>query len=401
MPLLSMFASLRRHRVPALMLVLEVTLACAVLSNVLFMLRQRLADIHTPNHMAEKRLAVLTVYNRSTATSVDTVAREISALKGVAGVTSVAQAGSMPLTGDAWEGGVRADPARQHWHNASVYMLGAGGIETLGLKLRQGRAFQANDYAQGSFDSEMTPTSPVVMLSQSLAEHLWPGQPAVGKILYDAAGQHTVIGVVDDVLAPTLAVNGPNGRWNTTFYPLRPSTDVNYYLLDTDPSQLDRVQREAHQRLQRIDPEALIADTCFARIRKDYFATDRSMAWMLALVCVVMLAATALGVVGLTSFWVGQRRVQIGIRRALGARHRDILVYFQSENLLLSLAGGLMGALAGYGLNLYLMRAYEFGHLPFAYLWLGALALLLLGQLAALGPAWRASRISPVVAMRG
>lgn len=116
-------------------------------------------------------------------------------------------------------------------------------------------------------------------------------------------------------------------------------------------------------------------------------------------VCIVMLAATALGVVGLTSFWVGQRRAQIGIRRALGARRRDVLKYFQSENLLLSLGGGLLGVIGGYGLNLYLMRTCEFERLPLGYLGTGALALLL-GQLAVPGPALKASRISPVVAIR-
>jgi len=124
------------------------------------------------------------------------------------------------------------------------------------------------------------------------------------------------------------------------------------------------------------------------------------MVWMLMLVCVVMLAVTAFGIVGLTSFWVGQRRRQIGIRRAVGATRGHIMQYFQTENFLLSGAGVVLGMALAFGINLYLMRHYEITRMPWYYLPVSAVALWVLGQLAVLGPALRAAAVPPVVATR-
>ncbi len=400
MHLPTMTRSLNRHRIPALMLIFEMALACAVLGNVLHMLVHRIDTIHLADGVDESRLAAIMVDNRDAGDNVDTIDREWRALAGIAGVRSVAQSNSVPFSHDAWEGGLRIDPSGNRWINASTYLLGRDGMRTLGLHLRQGQSFHDQDYAHGGVDPGASPTSPVVILSSSLADRLWPGQNALGRNVYDSAGRHVVIGVVDDVIAPELGINGPSGNYYTAFYPSMPSVDMRYYLLNAVPTQMGRILSQARVALEALHPNALISVRDFPGYRRDYFASDRSMIWMLSLVSVVMLAATGLGVIGLTSFWVGQRRVQIGIRRALGARRLDVLVYFQVENLLLSLLGGGLGVLVGYGLSLYLMRHYEFGQLPFVYLWAGALVLLLLGQLAVLGPALKAGRISPVVAMR-
>jgi putative ABC transport system permease protein len=124
------------------------------------------------------------------------------------------------------------------------------------------------------------------------------------------------------------------------------------------------------------------------------------MAFMLVGVIVALLLVTALGIVGLASFWVQQRRKQIGIRRAIGATRGDILRYFQTENFLIVSGGIGLGMVMAFGLNLALMKFYELPHLPLHYLPIGAAALWALGQLAVLGPAMRAAAVPPVVATR-
>jgi putative ABC transport system permease protein len=117
-------------------------------------------------------------------------------------------------------------------------------------------------------------------------------------------------------------------------------------------------------------------------------------------VIVALLIVTALGIVGLASFWVQQRTKQIGIRRALGATKGQILRYFQTENFLLATLGIALGMLGAYGINQLLMSQYELPRLPLLYLPVGALAVWLLGQIAVLGPARRASAVTPAVATR-
>jgi len=116
--------------------------------------------------------------------------------------------------------------------------------------------------------------------------------------------------------------------------------------------------------------------------------------------CGLLLLATASGIVGLSSFWVSQRRKQIGIRRSLGATTGDILRYFHTENFLIVSGGIVLGALLAFLANLGLMHVYELPRMPLYVPLLGALLLWLLGQLAVLGPARYAAKVPPVVAIR-
>jgi putative ABC transport system permease protein len=138
----------------------------------------------------------------------------------------------------------------------------------------------------------------------------------------------------------------------------------------------------------------------FAQVRQRAYDADYGMAILMGLVSAVLLVITAAGIVGLTSFWVGQRRRQIGVRRALGARQRDILGYFLTENLLISLCGVALGVVLAVSMNLWLV--FRLGSQPISldYLVAGVVLLLLLGQGAVLAPALRASRVSPVEATR-
>jgi putative ABC transport system permease protein len=121
---------------------------------------------------------------------------------------------------------------------------------------------------------------------------------------------------------------------------------------------------------------------------------------MLVTMMALLLLVTASGIVGMASLWVSQRRKQIGVRRAIGARQRDILRYFLVENLMVTTLGIVVGVGLALALNQLLVSQLEVARLPVQYLPLGMLALWALGLLAAFGPAWRASRIPPAVATR-
>ncbi len=124
------------------------------------------------------------------------------------------------------------------------------------------------------------------------------------------------------------------------------------------------------------------------------------MIGLLLAAAIGLLFVTALGIAGLASFWVQQRRRSIGIRRAIGATRGDIFRYVQTENFLIVSGGIVLGMLLAYALNLLLMSHYELPRLPFLYLPAGAVLLWLLGQGAVLGPALRAAAVPPVVATR-
>jgi putative ABC transport system permease protein len=124
------------------------------------------------------------------------------------------------------------------------------------------------------------------------------------------------------------------------------------------------------------------------------------MVQMLTVVCAVLLAVTAFGIVGLTSYWVSQRRRQIGIRRTLGATRIAILQYFQTENLVITVAGVLVGLALAMAGNLWMIESFSTARLPLFYLVGGVLTMLVLGQLAVLWPALRAASVPPAIATR-
>jgi putative ABC transport system permease protein len=109
---------------------------------------------------------------------------------------------------------------------------------------------------------------------------------------------------------------------------------------------------------------------------------------------------TAFGIVGLTSYWVAQRRRQIGIRRALGATRHAIVRYFQTENLLIAGAGAAIGVALALSLNLWMVNSFAMQRLHTSYALVGAIVVLILGQAAVLWPALKAASIPPALATR-
>lgn len=397
-------ASLRRHRIPALLIVLEIALACAVLCNAVFMISQRMHAMHLPNAIDEHGLSIVSLNGADSKAAANNIPRDLDALRGIAGVKAVSVASSVSLSRDNWDWMFSPTPGGalmgKNNINLCLYFIGQGTERALGLHLLQGRLFSDEDMAGSSLGNAALPDTHVVILTRSAAEHLWPGKSALGKTLYTKGYSYRVVGVVADVLRPYITLNDGPRAYFSAFFPLRSEGVLDTYVIRSAPQDRDRVLSEATRKLSELHPDAVAKGRTFADIRHTFFADMSSMVWMLVLVCAVMVAVTAFGIVGLTSFWVGQRRRQIGIRRAVGASHRHILHYFQTENFLLTSLGVMLGMALAYGINLYLMKHYEMARMPWLYLPASAVALWLIGQLAVLGPALRASRVPPVVATR-
>ena len=124
------------------------------------------------------------------------------------------------------------------------------------------------------------------------------------------------------------------------------------------------------------------------------------MATILTVVIGVLVFITAMGIVGLAVFGINRRRRQIGTRRALGATRLAVLRYFLVENLLISTMGVVLGAVLTISFNVFLVQTFNLPRIDWYYTPVGMLVLILVGQLAVLGPADRASRIPPALATR-
>jgi putative ABC transport system permease protein len=235
---------------------------------------------------------------------------------------------------------------------------------------------------------------------------LWPGQSALGKEFWSGKEFHfRVVGVLSHLVRPDPGGTRGTGaaEWSV-FAPMALGKVLSgVYAVRAAPADLPRVLRQAREAAQKAAPDAVLdleQSRMVSELRSDFFRPSRIMAGILVGVIVALLSVTALGIVGLASFWVQQRRKQIGIRRAIGATRLDILRYFQAENFLIVSGGIVIGMILAIALNLALMKFYELPRLPMFYLPAGAVALWLLGQAAVLGPALRAAAVPPVVATR-
>jgi putative ABC transport system permease protein len=402
-PILS---ALRKHKIPAALIVLEIALGCAVLCNAVFMIGHRLGEVHLPNAIDQSGIVDINVQGTDPKLAHADIPRDIAALRGIPGVTAAAAINMVPLLkGNIWVDGAAPalDKVAQPGNPlVGTYIFTRGGPEALGLRLLKGRFFTNDEYANSTLgDSGFIPNGHVAVVTQSLARRLWPGQSALGKRIWlSKTDIYTVVGIVANVLLPQQMGRSSGGFSYSVFFPVSPAAGLDDYIVRTSPRNRGRVIGEAVEKLEALSPNAVVEGRTFTAIRDKYFAITRSMVWMLVQVCIVMLLVTAFSIVGLSSFWVGQRRRQIGIRRALGARRAQIARYFQTENFLLSTLGVVLGVILAYGANLYLMAHYQLDRMPWYYLPVSAVALWLLGQLAVLGPALRAAAVPPVVATR-
>ncbi|HET7359138.1 MAG TPA: FtsX-like permease family protein [Rhodanobacteraceae bacterium] len=392
-------AALRRHRIAAFLIGMEIALACAILCNALFLIAHRVEAMQVDSGVDQDRLVLVTLSGVDDTHAADLVARLRTGFAGIAGVQSVAVANAAPFTQQAGESGFRIDANDPKYHNEGhFYVAGPAFAGTLGLRLAAGRWFKPDEYGpMGDF----VPRSPSIMLDAAYAARLWPGQDPLGKMVYAIDHEYRVIGTYKSLMRPN---PNPYATYNTFVLAGQPGPHLaSVYVLRTTPPQTGRVWRDARALVASVAPGVVVdpdQSGPMLALRHTYFASDRAMAGMLVGVIVALLGVTALGIVGLASFWVAQRRKQIGVRRALGATRGDILRYFQTENFLIVTFGIVLGMVLAFGLNLVLMAHYELPRLPFYYLPAGAVALWLLGQLAVLAPALRAAAVPPVVATR-
>jgi putative ABC transport system permease protein len=406
-PFRPMLASLTRHKLTVLLLVLQVTATFAIVCNVGFMIALRTSQLRQPSGIAEQQL--VTIDSIGIGEHENPLARhaaDLVALRAIAGVQSAAAVDTLPLTHNDWSNGVSTSPQDHpgiRGISASAYNGTHGELATLGLKLLEGRDFQSDDYLPEGIPQDWNGIDKVAVtiVTRALAQRLFPDGHALGRAVY-LGSDHPVriVGVIDHLLRPQLRDADSNEY--AMLFPMLPDDNSVTYVLRSAPDDRERILKAANAALLQADGERILSHAqTFDAWRNAYFSRDRTMIGLLLAAAIGLLTVTAIGIAGLASFWVQQRRRSIGVRRALGASRGDILRYVQLENLLIIGLGIVLGMLLACLLNAVLMRVDELPRLPMFYLPIGALALALLGQLAILGPARRAAAVQPMEAVRG
>lgn len=400
-PILS---TLRRHRIAAGLIVLEVALSCAIVTNALHLIQTRVEALNTDSGLVEPEIAVLNLRGSKPQPPERTagiVSEDLARLRALPGLKAATVANQIAYGNNSSNTSVATEPDDKTQRlPAAQYSGDEQLLPTFGLKLLEGRNFTADEVLEEfKVFSVDEPKIGQVIVNKVLADKLFPGRSALGQTLYLFGNSpSTIIGVVQTLTHTQLHRARRDSGGAALILPLRGG---GAYILRAEPGQLEAQIKAATATLEAGGGGRVVTQARpLTEMRAAFYAQDRAMAWLMGGVCVALLLVTAMGIVGLASFWVQQRTRMIGTRRALGATQGQILRYFQVENLLLTTTGIALGLAGALGLSQLLMQSYELPRLPWVYLPAGAIALWLLGQLAVWVPARRAASLSPVAALR-
>ncbi|HUD43108.1 MAG TPA: FtsX-like permease family protein [Dokdonella sp.] len=400
-PILS---ALMRSKVSMILIGLQVALTLAIVCNALFIIGQRLDLMKRPSGMNEADTFSISSIGFGQGFDVQSaISADLNLLRSLPGVAAATTTNAFPLSNSGWSSGLSLAPGqRTSTANTAFYFVDESGVSAYGAELVAGRDFKAEEIGFRTPNDEAMPR--VAIMTRALAKQMFPDvADPVGQTFYfggdDESEPATVIGIIDRLQAPWVSASMVE---NTLLLPsVLSGGSSSTYLVRAEPGRRDEVMKEVEDKLATANRSRILRGLRSTEERRSQvYAEDRAMTIILGSVIVALLGITALGIVGMASFWVAQRTRQIGTRRALGATRGDILRYFQTENFIITTVGLIAGGILAYAFSLWLMDRYQAPRLPWHYVPIGFVCLWALGQLAVLGPALRASRVPPAVATR-
>jgi len=320
-------------------------------------------------------------------------------LRGLPGVTQAALASAIPLGGQgaifyAAEGMGAVDATNRP--RAYLHRVSPGYVETIGLRLMDGRAFGATDLGANATN---------VMVTQAMAERFWPGQSAIGRRikagdLTSDSAWWTIVGVLRDANLRGIPVNPT--RDPDIFLPFNERSRGFAVLLKAsgDPSLLIKPATEV---MRRVDAGvAVFTPQPLSVLVDQQLASSRFLTWLTSVFAAIALTLAIIGIYGLLAYWVGQRTREIGVRAALGANRGQLMGLVVGQGLTLALIGVVAGGVAAAVLGRFVeTQLYSVQSLDIVSFAVTAGIMIATAFIASVVPALRTLRIDPINALRG
>ena len=264
-----------------------------------------------------------------------------------------------------------------------------GFFAMLGMPMLRGRTFT---------DAEVQSDGPVLVVTESTARHLWPGQDAIGKTMREGgAKEYQVVGVVRDSQASHLGQT--DGLY--VYMPAGPAEEARLQLLVHSKGGDVATTNGIREAARALDADLIVDVTRLEDNLEVWRTPSRIVAGLSGVLGALALLLAAIGVYGVVSYSVSRRVHEIGVRMTLGASGRDVVQLLLRQALRPVVIGGLVGIAACAAVSQVLADVlYGIGsHDPIAFVGV-PLFLLSVALLASYLPARRAARVDPAVALR-
>ncbi|WP_415908050.1 ABC transporter permease [Oleiharenicola sp. Vm1] len=327
------------------------------------------------------------------------VERLLSELRAQPGVVAVGLNTNLPMTGDTNDNAIAVegielkpgDTIRAHYTSGAT----ADYWKALNIPLLEGRLLE---------DADNHREQRVCVVDQDFARRYWPGQSALGRRLVNGPTfaekeAFTIVGVVGSVKQTNLAETTAQGA---IYFPYQHYAAMNFYLVIRSTLPAATLAPMLQKTVLSIDPALPVNDIKSMQAWVDgSVVVRRSPAVLAAIFAAVALLLAAIGTYGVLAYAVSQRRREIGVRMALGARPGQVLGQFLGLGVRLLGAGTALGLVGAWAVG-RAMKSQLFGvdALHFGVLGATAAVLLLVVLAATFLPSHRASRVSPIDALR-
>jgi putative ABC transport system permease protein len=321
--------------------------------------------------------------------------RLIERVRSAPGVKSVAITNAVPLTAlqpgrspFQIEGRATDNPDKRP--TADQRIASPAYFETLGIPLVAGRAFTDLDRAD---------KPPVAIINRAMTRYWEHGNPVGSRLSFDNGETWTtVVGVVGDVKQ----FGFDRDSVAQVYIPLSQSQGLGGRILVRTTGDPILAARTLRDDVHAVDPDMPVENVrTLDDLRERYLATPKLTATLLGIFAAVALLVTLTGITGVIATSVSQRTQEFGVRLALGATRERVLRLVLGQGLSLVVAGLIIGLLAATAAT-RVLSTYLFETRPGDPLTLttASAALILAGVLACVGPAWRATRVDPMLTLR-
>ncbi|MFY8273202.1 ABC transporter permease [Pseudoalteromonas sp. SSDWG2] len=393
-----MINALLRSKVGAVLLLVQIAITLAIVSNAAFMISDRLTYLNQETGYEENAIFSFGVSTFDTDINlVAQYAQDERDLRAIDGVIDAAMVNWTPLSGSGSSSSVHKVPNPEIGTGvrAAYFITNEHVLNALGAKLIEGRNFYPEEVVHAD-NFDRLPNTTIV--TKDFAQEMFPDESALGKMVYQGPEGVEIIGIIDTIKGPWLKDSSPS---NVVIFPFNYAQPRTEFIVRTEPDRRAEVMAQVEEILLKSEPGRVIYGIQGLDENKaSYMARDTLVMRMLIVLIAVLVLVTALGIFGLTLFNISKRTKQIGTRRALGARKSAIVRYFLIENVLVASVGLTIGAMLSVVLGQQLMKVFSLPSLSMTFVLVSAAFMLIMSIIAAWGPALRAANVPPSVATR-
>ena len=406
----ALLKALRLRKFATTLLILQLSLTIGLMVNTVILTTSTIEKLNKPLGFDVEQLITVDLMPTSGAYR-DTdyyqsiTRQDIAKISAIDGVISAAHYNQLPIQRGGWNGNMQAAdfpedtvlPAELRY--VPQFYSSKIGLENLGVEIIEGRSLTDADDITKDFYSlqDRDQIEQNIIITQSLAKAIFPNKSALGELTNNGR----VIGIARDFsISPSRkGIDKSFGLFGNFMF--SQSDYEQHYVVRVEPGKLAQVQAKLSDTILSVQAERdIIRVQSMAERLKNFYSQDAGLASLFGMLSLLMIVVTVVSSFAHAHFHVTQQRKFIGIRRALGARKKDIMLYVFSENWILTIGASLLGIATMIGLNIALSQVITIEK-PTALLYALAVSVVFIaGSLATWPPAYKTTKVSPVIATK-